>query len=351
MVAKTWLPAAAEAMGFLVQQQPARDAAAAATLLGVLPYHATSFDHVSDALGQDYATYRESIEQTLVREMTLPDEATGLVVSLDRVATPFEEVRPRGPGRPRKNAPRRSVQRAWRMSYCATVSLHDASGKTLHTLRYGGLPSEDVASLIEGLRDDVNALLERRPDLHLSLTCDGAAEMWNVLGKEFNEAELGRRVECLVDLWHLLEKLGKALRERYDGQRASAELHRWRMRLLNHGETWRKLLAEVTSWGLDRGPGQKCVVHDAVTFLTNQGEAGRLDYARARQQGRPVGSGVVEATCKSLFNVRLKRGGARWREARAGRLIRLRALALSGRWEPAMALLRGKVAVEVRRAA
>jgi len=32
-------------------------------------------------------------------------------------------------------------------------------------------------------------------------------------------------------------------------------------------------------------------------------------------------------------------------------LVRLRALALSGRWEPAMALLRGKVAGEVRRAA
>jgi hypothetical protein len=108
--------------------------------VGCDAYHPTSFDHVSDALGQDYATYRESIKQTLVREMPLPDEATGVVVSLDRVATPFEEARPRGPGRPRKNAPRRSGQRAWRMSYCATVSPHDASGKTLHTLRYGGMP-------------------------------------------------------------------------------------------------------------------------------------------------------------------------------------------------------------------
>jgi len=154
-----------------------------------------------------------------------------------------------------------------------------------------------------------------------------------------------------VDLWHLLEKVGKALRERFDGQRASAELHRWKMRLLNRSEAWRKLLAEVCSWGLDRGAGRECVVHDAVTFLENQGEAGRLDYTRAREQGRLVGSGVVEATCKSLFNVRLKRGGARWREARAGRLMRWRALALSGRWAPAMAHLRGKVAVEVRRAA
>lgn len=78
--------------------------------------------------------------------------------------------------------------------------------------------------------------------------------------------------------------MGKALRERYDGQRASAELHRWKMRLLNQGETWRKLLAAVTSWGLDRGAGQKGMVHDAVTFLNNQGEAGRLDSTRRRDR-------------------------------------------------------------------
>lgn len=351
MVAKSWLPAAAEAMAFAVQQQPARDAAAVAAQLGALPYHSSSFDHVSDAVGQLFSQYRESVEQALVRQLRVHDEATGIVVSLDRVSTPLEEVRARKPGRPRKGAPRRSVERAWRMAYCATVSVHDAQGKTLHTLRYGCMPSDDVSSLIEGLRDDVNALLEQRPDLMLSLVCDGASEMWNVLDEQLNERELKRPIDRLVDLWHLLEKLGKALRQRYDEQRARAELHRWKMRLLNHPLTWRKLLAELQSWGLDRGAGKECPVHEALTFVANQGEAGRLDYAKARRAGRPVGSGVVEATCKSLFNVRLKRGGARWREERAGRVIRLRALALSGRWEAAMALLREKVRGEVCRAA
>ncbi|MCU0656080.1 MAG: hypothetical protein MUF64_12755 [Polyangiaceae bacterium] len=289
MVAKNWLPTAAEAMAFLVQQQPARDAAAAAALLGVLPYHPTSFDRVCDALGQDYATYRESIEQALVREMKIPQESTVLVVSLDRVSTPLEEVRPRGPGRPRKNAPRRSVQRIWKMSYCATVSLHDAPGKTLRTLRYGGMPSEDVASLIEGLRDDVNALLERRPDLHVSLICDGAAEMWNVLGKQLNEAELKRPVERLVDLWHLLEKVGKALRERFDGQRASAELHRWKMRLLNRSEAWRKLLAEVRSWG---GQGVRGARRRDVPGEPGRGgSTGLHPSQRARAAGGEQGGG------------------------------------------------------------
>ena len=43
----------------------------------------------------------------------------------------------------------------------------------------------------------------------------------------------------------------------------------------------------------------------------------RMGYAEAKEQGLPIGSGVVEATCKTLVTERLKRSGMRWSE-RAG---------------------------------
>ena len=45
-----------------------------------------------------------------------------------------------------------------------------------------------------------------------------------------------------------------------------------------------------------------------------------MGYAEAKDQGLPIGSGVVEATCKTLVTERLKRSGMRWSE-RGGQAI------------------------------
>ena len=76
----------------------------------------------------------------------------------------------------------------------------------------------------------------------------------------------------------------------------------------------------------------------AIVFLELNGHVVEEPAAPAPRRGLPVGSGNVEATCKSLFETRMKRCGARWKEETGQHIVQLRALALSDRWGPAIEL-------------
>ncbi len=66
-------------------------------------------------------------------------------------------------------------------------------------------------------------------------------------------------------------------------------------------------------------------------FQTN---TDRMRYDAFHRQGLFVGSGVVEAGCKTIIGRRLKQSGMRWTVRGANAIIALRCCHLSGRWEP-----------------
>jgi len=58
-----------------------------------------------------------------------------------------------------------------------------------------------------------------------------------------------------------------------------------------------------------------------------------MQYAAYRNQGLPIGSGVTEAACKTVFTQRLKLSGMRWSLDGAQMILNLRVILLSGLWE------------------
>lgn len=68
----------------------------------------------------------------------------------------------------------------------------------------------------------------------------------------------------------------------------------------------------------------------AYNYLRDRAE--HLRYHEYRRRGLPIGSGVTEAACKTLFTQRLKLSGMRWSEAGAQMILNLRSIRLSGIW-------------------
>jgi hypothetical protein len=261
----------------------------------------------------------------------------------------MEEPRSKPVGRPKKKAPKRPITRAFRMAYCGTVTLHDGEGEAIHTIRYGTMPQGDPHSLCMGMSDDVATLLAKRPDLLVVLLCDGAKEMWNLLDAEFTGAPFDTHryvVRRLIDFWHVVEKLAPAARVLVGDAQAKPLLARWRTLLRNTSSARVTILAELRASGREFvRVGDAQPVHEAITYLENN--ATRMDYAAARRDHLPIGSGSVEATCKSLVNMRMKRPGARWKNRTGEHVIHLRALALSDRWDDAMDIVLKRPAVRI----
>lgn len=334
VVADGWLPQTARAMAHHVQRGTAREAEACVAEMGRLPYSRSSFDRVAHDVGELYAARNVDIDDALIIAYEPPAEAKSVSVGLDRVSMPMVEPRPRPVGRPKQGAAKRPITVAWRMAWAATVTLHDRDGNALHTIRYGAMPDDGAGSLLQGAAGDVRELLAKRPRLKIALLSDGAHDVVDALASEVG-TRVDRNVVQVVDFWHLIEKLGTAARL-LDGDPKS-RLARWKLRLLNTEHAAVDILHELRDSGREHvGVGVTEPVHDAITYLDNH--QGRMNYAAARAAGLPIGSGNVEATCKTLFQIRMKRAGSRWKVPTGRHILQLRALALSDRWADAMDL-------------
>lgn len=323
MVGGQWTPGCAEAMAYVAQEVPERAAAKIAQKMGAMDYSSSSFKRVARTLGERWEAERDRWEEATIQAVEIPETAARLAVSIDRVSLLMDE----------SDESDESDGLCWRMAYCAALTLCDQSGAALKTLRYGRMPGEGAHILREQMQWDVRALTSGMKALEVVTLSDGAAEMCRILDQDYPEAPR------LVDFYHVVEKLSAALVAYWSRRgapgKAKKMLEKWKTKLLNEPGAIEKIERTITHWRageVDVG-GQK-PVHQALTYIAHH--KAQMNYAEARAQGRPIGSGHVEACCKQLVQVRMKRNGQRWKARGGQAILTLRSLATDARWDPAM---------------
>jgi hypothetical protein len=156
---------------------------------------------------------------------------------------------------------------------------------------------------------------------------DGAVWIWNLADQHFPGAIQ------IVDLYHARQHLWKIAALLHPQDPVAKKLWMIPMKdLLDDGDIEPLVthLRKIAAAHPDAAGLAQEVLNEADYFATN---ASRMRYPKFREQGLFVGSGVVEAGCKSVIGSRLKRSGMFWTVRGANAIIAMRCCRIDGRFE------------------
>jgi hypothetical protein len=326
-------PALADRVGQWAAQQPQRSVQAILRREHGVAWSCATLRKVTACLAAGLAERRQEAQaDKLLRLLEQAFRSRGvrrpvLAVGRDGIHVPMRE----------------SLGQEYHEGAVGTLSVYDRRGRRLGTVYLGRMPEAQQATLSAQLTALLTEVLGRWHGgrLRLAYVTDAG---WHpteyfeqVLRRLEDPQRPGQRWlwERIIDFYHActyVTRMAEALFE--DGRMAQGWARRMR-RLLKERHGLTRLLQSASYHRNQRRlPAAEAKAYEsAYRYLRKRGRF--MDYARYRRQGLPLGSGVTEAACKTVFSQRLKQSGMGWKLAGGQAIVDLRVLWLSGVWQQA----------------
>jgi hypothetical protein len=334
-----WTPQAAKQAEWVVAQMVPGLAEELFARVGTMQPSKSSLDRLPKEVSDRWEDNRQELEQALRGALVVPPDAHSAAVSLDGVLVPMRteagcpeaelsELEKTGGG-----------PEGYREVGCATISFYDEAGQMLSAIRLARMPETRKATLKEAILAELGVMYEQRPDLQYVKVADAAKDNWTFLSSKIR---VGKEA---VDYYHATEHLDEALKAGYgdgtgDHRRRYAELADV---LLTEPDGVDRVIATLRY--LRRLHPKSAVLKRELKFFKKNRR--RMQYASLRAEFLPVGSGPMEAACKTLATQRMKQSGQRWGMEGGQAILTPRAWSQSGRFDQAWALIAAKYQVQV----
>ena len=329
-----WTPRAAELAAWSVAHMTPGESEQMFSRFGGMTPSRSSLDRLPKGLSERWESGREQFEKTLRSQEEIPGEAVTLAVSLDGVKTPMRD----GRRKEKREAAREEGKQTkgpagYRDVCCGTVSLYDREGERLFTWRMARMPEKDSVTLKQTLKEEVDSILSARPDLRLMKLADGASGNWTFLSEQLPNGEEA------VDFFHAAEHLHTGLAEAYGEKSPNCKSRYEKLRLILRDDMdgVEKVIRALT-YLCNKHPRRKKIKAELGYFRKNRH---RMRYAELKARNLPIGSGVVEAACKTLVTQRMKRSGMRWCDEGGQAILTLRSACQSDRFDRLWDLIAG----------
>lgn len=294
-------------------------------MLAGLEVTTKAVERVAEAIGRDIEA-QERVTQQQAMQLNLPvvggPPIPVLYVEMDGAGIPV--VAAETEGRAGKVEGQPPHTREVKLGCVFTQTLLDDQGRPLRdpasTTYTGAIESAELFGrrlYAEALRRGWDRALQK------VVLGDGALWIWTLVELLFPGAIQ------IVDFYHALEHLWTTAAQLYPGD--DARQRRWAMvqqNRLEHGRVV-KIVATLRSLAAEF-PKLSPLLHTEADYFERNAE--RMRYPDFRRQGLFVGSGVIEAGCKTI-GARLKRSGMFWTVRGANAILALRCQMLSGQFD------------------
>jgi hypothetical protein len=295
-------------------------------LLAGLEVTAKAVERHAEAIGRDIGS-REQVEIQRAKQLELPEvclpSVPVLYLEMDGTGVPV--VAAETAGRRGKVLGQPPRTREVKLGCVFTQTTTDKRGRPVrdeHSTTYTGAIETAEAF---GLRLYTEAWRRGWSRAKKKVVIgDGALWIWNLADQHFPGAIQ------IVDLYHARQHLWELSAKLFPTDERGRI--RWTTRLLDQLKKG-KIEALVKALRVFPAPNDELahiLANEADYFQRN---ADRMRYPQFRAEGLFVGSGVVEAGCKTVIGSRLKRSGMFWSLPGANAIIALRCCTLSARLE------------------
>ena len=335
VVESQWTPRAARLMAQAVGNAPPKEAAELFEEIGGMRPSASSLDRLPKRLSERWERDRKTFESELREQEEIASESATVAISIDGVYVPMKPEY--ASDRRRPEAVKSKGPAGFREVECGVVSLYDEGGKRLGTTRYGRSPERNKVTLKSQVEAELESILNVRPDLRVVAVADGARENWEYFKDLSNSLDI--EFDEVVDFFHACERIKTALDAYYGDQSpdASACFEQFKVWLQEANDGADRVIRSL-KYRRDQSTGwRRKTIETQLNYFRRYRT--RMRYKELLDQNLPIGSGVVEATCKTLASERLKRSGMSWSLAGTQAILTIRSLLQSGRWSRAWDLL------------
>ena len=324
IVESYWTPMAAKNAMWGLAHLTAQEVEDMLLQFGKMNPSRSSLDRLPKALNHHWEPQTIAYHDELIASEMIPKNARSVAVSLDGVMVGMK---------PQKSGSEEpiSMKTEWKEASCGTISFFDAYGERLSTTHYGRMPEHKKITLKTLLRKHTKAILQKRPELKLVHLADGAQDNWRFFDEDM---PLGFQ---LADFYHASEHLKAALDAAYPKNAGKSRLKFQHYKIVLRDEIGgiNKVLRALRH--LRNEHKGNAIIAANVTYFTNNQH--RMKYAEAKNNNYPIGSGIVEASCKTLVGQRLKRSGMSWQCNGGQGILTFRSLIKSQRFEKAWGII------------